>query len=129
MTAPIHILLVDDEAPLLGLLQRHLERSGYSVIACLSAEQAEAAVEGPDWHPEILVTDETLPGASGTMLAGTLLDRFPRLLTLLCSGYALSLEGLPPALRARTAVLPKPFLPAMLDRAILELLGDHSGAV
>jgi DNA-binding NtrC family response regulator len=129
MAAPLRILLVDDEASLLTLLKRHLERGGYSVVACLSAEQAAAAVEGTDWQPEILVTDETLPGISGTALAAGLLDRFPRLLTLLCSGYPMSMAALPPALRGRAAILPKPFLPAMLEDAIAELLGNSSGAV
>jgi DNA-binding NtrC family response regulator len=126
MAASLRILLVDDEAALLGLLKRHLERAGHSVVACLSAEQALAAVEGPDWRPEILITDETLPGIFGTALAAALLDRFPRLLTLLCSGYPMTLATLPATLRVRTAILAKPFLPAMLDRAILELLTAHS---
>lgn len=126
MAANLRILLVDDEASLLTLLKRHLEREGHSVVACLSAEQALAAVHGPDWHPELLITDETLPGISGTALAAALVERHPRLRTLLCSGYPLSLQALPSALRPCAAILQKPFMPAMLDRAIVDLLATKA---
>jgi len=92
------------------------------VIACPSAELALEALEAPGWEPDLLVTDETLPGMSGTELARVLLDRLPELRVLLCSGYVLSLDGLGQERGARASLLPKPFLPPMLDRAIHELL-------
>ena len=128
---PLRILLVDDEAPLLALLKRHLERGGHSVAACISAELALDAIESPDCRPDLLITDETLPGLSGAALAAKLLARFPLLVCLLCSGYPLSIAALPIAVRSRAAILQKPFLPAMLDSAIQELLarqGDSSQA-
>ena len=126
MSVILRILLVDDEAPLLTLLKRHLERAGHSVVACPSAEQALAVVQRPGWVPDLLITDETLPGISGTALAAALIEPLPRLRTLLCSGYPLSMQALPSALRPCTAILPKPFLPAMMDRAIVDLLAAQS---
>jgi len=123
---PVRLLLVDDEKALLGLLKRHLERAGYSVVACLSAELALEALAEPGWQPDILVADETLPGESGTALAITLLTRDPRLVALLCSGYPLSIESLPGPLRRRAAILQKPYMPAMLEQAIGDLIAGQA---
>lgn len=116
------VLLIDDEAGLLGLLKRHLERAGFGVVACVSAELALERLEGTDWRPELLITDETLPGQSGSTLAGILLRRFPEMVCLLCSGYPLSLDGLPAEVRPRAAILQKPFTPILLERAVGEML-------
>lgn len=125
----VHILLVDDESALLALLKRHLERAGYSVVASLSAESAvEDTLQSPDWQPDLLITDVELPGMSGTALATELLSRFPRLLCLLCSGYPISLDALPASLRNRAAILQKPYLPAALERGVLDLLARQQAA-
>jgi CheY-like chemotaxis protein len=121
----IRILLVDDEAPLLALLKRHLERAGYDVVAAVSAELAEQALALPEdcpFVPDVLIADESLPGASGTALAIALLTRLPNLVCLLCSGYPLSLEPLPPPLRSRASILQKPYLPQSLTQAVGALL-------
>lgn len=127
MTA-LRILLVDDEKALLALLKRHLERSGHSVVDALSAELARTALSSAEaensWLPDILIADETLPGDPGSQLAHELLERFPRMLCLLCSGYPLSLDTLPVALRSRAAILQKPYMPAALERAITDLMAS-----
>jgi CheY-like chemotaxis protein len=122
---PIRVLLVDDESALLGLLKRHLERAGYDVVAVLSAELAEQALappEAPPFIPDLLIADESLPGASGTTLAISLLTRFPDLVCLLCSGFPISLDPLPPPLRSRAAILQKPYLPPAITAAASALL-------
>jgi len=120
---PARILLVDDETALLALLKRFLERNGHTVVAVASSEAAlDALAAAPDWIPEVLIADETLPGESGTALAKVLMARFPELRSLLCSGHLLSLEALPGELRPRAAVLQKPYLPPMLQQAITGLL-------
>ena len=123
--AALRILLVDDEPTLLALLLRQLERDGHSVVAALSAEMALQALESTDWKPQLLIADQTLAGLSGSALAAALLPRFPLLVCLLCSGYPLSIDVLPVAVRSRAAMLQKPFLPAMLDRAIFDLLAAN----
>ena len=125
---PLRILLVDDEKALLALLKRHLERAGHSVVDALSAELARSALssaaDAGAWQPDILIADETLPGDPGSLLASQLLDRFPAMLCLLCSGYPLSLDALPVAFRSRAAILQKPYMPAALERAITALVAS-----
>lgn len=124
MTA-LRILLVDDEKMLLALLKRHLERSGHSVVDALSAELALSALDGSTpWQPDVLIADETLPGERGSALAHQLLTRFPGMRCLLCSGYPLSLDVLPDALRSRAAILQKPYMPAALERALTDLMAS-----
>lgn len=124
MTA-LRILLVDDEKMLLALLKRHLERSGYSVVDALSAELALSALDdSTPWQPDVLIADETLPGERGSTLARELLTRFPAMRCLLCSGYPLSLDVLPDALRSRAAILQKPYMPAALERALTDLMAS-----
>lgn len=123
------ILLVEDEASLLTLLKRHLERAGYTVDACLSAEAALEVVGAGTSEPHLLIADETLPGISGTSLATEVLSRFPYTFCLLCSGYALTLDGLPEGLRARAVFLQKPYTPVALERAVSEIIGRRALAV
>lgn len=114
------ILLVDDETALLALLKRHLERSGHGVRIAASAEAALAAIDG-SWTPEVLVADVTLPGKSGIELAIELLEQSHSMVCLICSGHPISAAMIPEPLRARTAVLQKPYRPSDLDAAIREL--------
>ena len=122
----LRILLVDDEKMLLALLRRHLERAGYAVTGALSAELALEAL--PEGEPDILIADETLPGDTGTTLAVNLLERFPRLVCLLTSGYPLTLDPIPPVLRPRAAILQKPFQPPALEAAITAVLAARPPA-
>jgi DNA-binding response OmpR family regulator len=120
--AALRILLVDDEPALVALLVRQLERSGHAVRPFLSAELALSALDAGDWTPDLLIVDYVLPGQSGTTLAGLLLDRFPGLVCLISTGHSLSLDDLPPARRARTGILQKPFSPKELEAAIGDAL-------
>lgn len=114
----MRLLLVEDEAALLALVGRQLERDGHAVTRCASAEEARAAVAaGGEW-PEVLIVDETLPGESGSALAGAWLVERPGMGCVLSSGYPLSLELLPEAVRGRAVILQKPYLPAMLREAV-----------
>jgi DNA-binding response OmpR family regulator len=125
----VRILLVDDESALLALLARHLERSGYVVLPCLSAEAALDAVGAADWRPDLLITDQTLPGMPGSTLAASLLERFPELLGLICSGYPISPDDLPRSLGTRFSILHKPYLPEVLERSVRELVERSRGSV
>ena len=57
------ILLVEDEAAVSALNQRHLESTGYRVISARTIKEARAAV----WerHPDLVILDVLLPDGSG----------------------------------------------------------------
>ena len=61
MTA--RILLVDDERPILDLVQGYLEREGFQVLA---HEDGEAGLEAiRSWRPDVVVLDVMLPERDG----------------------------------------------------------------
>jgi PAS domain S-box-containing protein len=104
-----HILVVEDEAPILRLLTRFLGRRGAEVTGVPDAARALEAAEASDRPPDLLLTDIVMPGMNGVELARRLTARFPGLGVLLVSGYAdhrLLQEGqLPPG----AIFLPKPY--------------------
>jgi CheY-like chemotaxis protein len=110
------LLLVDDDAALLDLLKRYLERLGYEVDACLSPEQALALLTaGPDRY-KLVLTDLTLDGMNGEEMIDRMRECNPKLPAIISSGY-------PHRPRAEgVAFLQKPFLPKMLADAIAGLL-------
>jgi len=61
-----HILVVEDEEPLLELLRYNLERAGYAFEAIADGAQAQARLR--EKIPDLLLLDWTLPGLSGIEL-------------------------------------------------------------
>jgi PAS domain S-box-containing protein len=82
------ILIVDDEDMVSSVLAQGLERLGYEVACCISAEEALSVLrEVPDaW--DLVITDQMMPGMSGQNLAARLKEEFPHLPVILCSGYS-----------------------------------------
>ncbi len=105
-------LLVDDEELVRTSTAEMLTDLGYQVVEAESGEAA-AKLVADGLRPEILVTDQLMPGLSGTDLAVQLRERFPELPVLVVSGYA-DLDSLSPAFPH----LSKPFRQAELASAL-----------
>jgi PAS domain S-box-containing protein len=90
------ILYVDDEAPLAHLGQMSLEQLGYQVEAATNVTEALALVRAEPKRFDLVITDQTMPGMTGTDFAGQLLKIRPDLPIILATGYSpnLSLERL-----------------------------------
>ena len=112
----IRLLIVDDEPTLLQLLRRYLERQGFAVEACGTAEQALAAFDADPNGYSMVITDLTLPGANGAELIEKLRVKNPVLPGIIASGYPYE-----PQL-AGVGFLQKPFLPQMLAEQIASAL-------
>ncbi|HET8996768.1 MAG TPA: response regulator transcription factor [Acetobacteraceae bacterium] len=65
-----HILVVDDDARLRGLLSRYLAGEGFRVSTAESAEDARAKLRAI--NPDLLVLDVMMPGESGLTLTESL---------------------------------------------------------
>jgi PAS domain S-box-containing protein len=79
------VVLVEDEAAVREGIAILLETIGYDVIAVASGEEALAIpVES---EPDLLLTDVTLAGISGSALGERLRERWPSLKIVLMSGY------------------------------------------
>jgi two-component system, cell cycle sensor histidine kinase and response regulator CckA len=110
------ILLVDDEAPLLDLLKRYLERLGYEVEACLTPADALQCFEADPSRYALVLTDLTLPGMGGDEMITRMRAIAPTVRVIVSSGYPYHPKG------KRTEFLQKPFLPKMLAELIEQML-------
>jgi nitrogen-specific signal transduction histidine kinase/CheY-like chemotaxis protein len=119
------LMVVDDQAELVAMGVEMLEGLGYRPSGYTDPQQARADFEADPTAFAALITDEMMPGLSGTALAGALRASAPQLPVLLVSGYG----GARLASRAAEAgvfrVLGKPLQRAVLARALAEALAGR----
>jgi CheY-like chemotaxis protein len=108
------VLLVDDEAGVLTLMRRFLERAGYSVRTASSGEEGLACFRECRGSLSVVILDLNMPGMGGdaALLAIRALD--PGLPVIVTSGYSEEEVGRRCAGAQISAFLPKPYLPAGL---------------
>jgi len=117
-----NVLLVEDELPLLQLLERYLLRMDFEVTTYLSSVQALQEFEASPGRYDLVIADLGMPEISGDALLARMLEVRPELLILICSGSPFYVSNLPKGLEQRVGFLQKPFLPKMLLEAIEQLL-------
>jgi PAS domain S-box-containing protein len=81
------VLLIDDEAPVLAATAEVLSRLGYEAVSFSDSHAALAAFEATPERFDVVVTDETMPGLTGTGLARVVRNHRPDLPVVLMSGY------------------------------------------
>lgn len=123
MTTP-HVLLIEDDEPLAGILSEHLRAHHYRVTSAATAEVAKAALVA-GLRPDIVLLDINLPGETGWSLVRS---------------DALAAAGDPPVVVASAmsvspaqlrefgvaGYLPKPFALDTLRATIDRLLGKET---
>ena len=112
----MRVLFVEDHAEVRELIVELLEEEGLTVVACETAEAAEAEFDRGGF--DFVLTDISLPVMSGTWLARRLLAKRPDLWLVFLSGYAMSgLESWGPNVRTML----KPFDPEELHVLLEEI--------
>ncbi|MCB1694464.1 MAG: response regulator, partial [Pseudomonadales bacterium] len=81
------ILVVDDEAMIAEVMKRILEQLGYCVSSFTSSEEAFEHFASDPYNYDLVVTDMTMPGMTGDVLAERVNAIRPELPLILCSGY------------------------------------------
>jgi PAS domain S-box-containing protein len=82
------VMIVDDEAALLALAEETLAELAYEPIGFSSASSALAAFREAPHRFDIVLTDEVMPGITGTDLAVEIRQLRPDIPIILTSGYA-----------------------------------------
>jgi CheY-like chemotaxis protein len=118
------ILLVDDEAAVLEFARTALERQGYRVLTASGSEDAMRIAHDFRERISLLLTDVRMPGMQGPELATRLRSMRPGLRVLFMSGYAA--EAVTSETLKETALLQKPFKPAVLSRAVRLVLDQRA---
>jgi response regulator RpfG family c-di-GMP phosphodiesterase len=121
LTAPIPILIVDDEADLRNLLVEALEDQGYAAEGADGGAQALALVRQK--HYPVIFTDLNMPGGlSGLELLRAIHDEDPRAMGILMTGYATTESAIQALKRGAYDFIQKPFklaeIEAGLERAL-----------
>ena len=91
MNAPSYaapILLVDDDAELLKALAKVLEKDGYSVVAMPDANSAVRHVNTTKQRFDLVITDISMPGMSGTSLLTAFKTAFPNVPVIIITAFA-----------------------------------------
>lgn len=114
---PVRMLYVEDNDEIREALAEMLESEDREVVACATAEEALVLWQASEF--DVLVSDISLPGMSGTDLARRILEGCPECWVVLCSGYQYgdAIRALGPHVRA----LPKPFEMEDLERLMDEI--------
>ncbi|TAK86964.1 MAG: PAS domain S-box protein [Betaproteobacteria bacterium] len=118
-----HVMVVEDEKPLMALICEVLKRLGYEPTGFADGKTALAEFEAGPGRFDALITDEVMPGLAGTDLAAALRRKRADLPVVLVSGY------IGPMMRERATaagireILKKPVQTRELAAALARALG------
>jgi len=114
-----NVLVVDDQENVRAVSQTMLERSGFEVEACDSAQAAlEIIREHPDYF-SVIVTDHNMPEMTGLDLMKEMAKEKPDLPFILVSGYSPDkMSDVMQEYNALKAVIKKPIDSAELTKAV-----------
>ena len=103
------ILVVEDEASILDLARKILEKLGYTVLTANLSSQALNLAEEHHGEIQLLITDVVMPEMNGKELSFRLQKIYPRLKTLFMSGYTANVIAHRGVLDEGVQFLQKPF--------------------
>jgi signal transduction histidine kinase/CheY-like chemotaxis protein len=122
---PVTVLLVEDDAMLMEMLQLTLTQKEYEVLTATSAEDAIDLIDTRGDDIDILITDVILPNKNGCDIAEYSLMTFPHIRIDFMSGYpdvVLLNAGLNPE---SYEFIAKPFTPHQLTNRIKMLVSKN----
>ena len=119
------ILAVEDDAPVLGLARRTLEKLGYVVMTSANPVEAIAMAKEHDGEIHLLLTDVVLPEMSGKDLAGEISKIRPDIRVLYMSGYTANVIAHHGVLDEGVQFIGKPFTSQSLGRKVGEAIDSE----
>jgi len=117
------ILVVDDEAAVLEIMRRSLERAGHTVTTATNGAEALRLYRADP--PDLVVTDLYMPETAGVTMIRELRSDYPDGLILAVSGGGQSMTGdvlADAEAYGADASLGKPFTPKQLQETVEALL-------
>lgn len=82
------LLVVDDEAQLIKMMEKVFDRLGYEVQVCLNPLEARDRVTQSPSPFDLVITDQTMPELTGLELVREIRAVHPHLPVILCTGYS-----------------------------------------
>jgi two-component system cell cycle sensor histidine kinase/response regulator CckA len=118
------ILIVDDDASILSLLEQILSRHGYETLVAPDAVAALDVAARTSAPIALLLTDISLPGMTGAQLATALHESNPSLRIVYTSGFSVIPRDDSGSLPPHGLLLRKPFTASQLLGAVRAALED-----
>jgi DNA-binding NtrC family response regulator len=107
MSAPWHLLLVDDEKALREAIAEQLAGAGFVVTE--AAEGRAALARLGEFAYDILVTDLRLPGADGRRIVEEARARYPDIIAIVITGYGTVKDAVELIKQGASDFITKPF--------------------
>ena len=79
------LLLVDDEENILRALRRTLRKDNYNILTCTSAQEAFELLALNNVH--VIISDQRMPGMTGTEFLNKVKDIYPNTIRMVLSGF------------------------------------------
>ena len=112
------VMFVDDEVSITKWAKDMLEDMGYLVVVFTSGPEAlQAFKENPDQF-NVMVTDQTMPGMTGELLARQVMSIRPGFPVILCSGFSYTMNKEKAFAMGLRAYLSKPVLMGDMAQAL-----------
>ena len=102
-----HLLFVDDEATLRGLMAERLTERGFEVVEAESGERALALLD--QFAFDIIITDLRLPGIDGARVIQAARERYPGIVAIVITGYGTVKDAVDAIKRGASDFIAKPF--------------------
>src|SRR5262249_33670502 len=116
------VLVVEDEEPLLRLATERLERLGYAPVPFVSSTAALTAFRADPQRFDAVLTDERMPGMSGSALVREVRGISPSIPIVLMSGFFSAAAALKARELGANDVLRKPLLARDLAMSLAGVL-------
>ncbi|MBI5577853.1 MAG: PAS domain S-box protein [Deltaproteobacteria bacterium] len=116
------ILFIDDEKVLVDIGAKILKHLGYDVVTRTSPIEALELFKAKPKGFDIVISDQTMPGMSGDVLAGELMKINPEIPVILCTGYSQQIDQAKAEKKGIKALIMKPLLIDEIDSAIRRVL-------
>jgi DNA-binding NtrC family response regulator len=104
---PVHLLLVDDEAPLRTVVAERLADEGFLVTQAESGERAIQLLS--DFAFDVVISDLRLPGVDGQRVIESALERYPGIIAIVVTGYGTVKDAVDAIKRGAADFVAKPF--------------------
>jgi CheY-like chemotaxis protein len=116
------ILVVDDEPLVAAMVVDQLNELGYRATACANGPEALEAFAAEPRAIDLVVTDMTMPGMTGDVLAQRLKSLRPGLPVILCTGYSEKITAETARAQGIDEFAMKPVAMAELSRLVRRVL-------
>jgi PAS domain S-box-containing protein len=123
------ILVVDDEASLVKIIKRILERQGYDVVGKTSSTEALKLFQEKSDKFYLIITDMAMPHMAGDRLAHELLKIRQGMPIILCTGHSDRIDEDEAKKLGIRAYVMKPLVKAVLAKTVRKVLDEAKGSV